>query len=151
MPAAVKPVPPMRIPTVIDTPLTPPQERFVQALARGLNISEAHREAGYKSRRNATFTLALPNVKARLAALKAETAAANRVSIDEIITRMRGIVDWMEQGSTAAEMNVARAALMDLAKICGLLTDRVEVTGAVEITEIRRILVDPRDGSETPY
>ena len=147
MPRTPKPVPPLRIPTMIDTPLTPRQEKFVLAVARGLNISDAYREAGYTSRRNATFTLALPNVRTRLEALKAETLAANRVSIDEIVAELREIVSRMQAGATVAELNLARRALMDLARICGLFSDRgPPPPEPVNITAIRRVIVAP-DGT----
>lgn len=146
-----KPVPPMRIPTMIDTPLTPRQEKFVQAMARGLDISAAQREAGYVSRRNATHTLKLPNVRIRLEVLRAQTLAANRVSIDEIVAELREIVSRMQGGATVAELNLARRALMDLARICGLFSDRGPVAPPrPQITEIRRIVVEP-DGREWEY
>ncbi len=149
--APYKPVPPMRVPTLIDTPLTPRQEKFVQALARGLDISAAQREAGYTSRRNATHTLNLPNVRARLEALRAQTLAANRVSIDEIVAELREIVSRMQQGATVAELNLARRALMDLARVCGLFSDRgPPPRPALQITEIRRVVVEP-DGREWEY
>lgn len=146
-----KPVPPMRIPTLIEMPLTPRQEKFVLAMARGLDISAAYREAGYTSRRNATHTLGLPNVRARLEALKAQTLAANRVSIEEIVGELRDIVARMRDGATVGEVNLARRALMDLARICGLFSDRGPVKPPLApITEVRRVIVEP-DGREWEY
>lgn len=146
-----KPSAPMRIPTLSETPLTPRQEKFVQAMARGLDISSAYREAGYTSRRNATYTLSLPNVRARLEALRAETLAANRVTIDEVVGELREIIAQMRGGATVAELNLARRSLMDLARICGLFSDRGPAPlPAHGITTIRRIIVYP-NGREEEY
>jgi hypothetical protein len=142
----------MRIPTMHDTPLTPRQETFVLALTRGLDISAAQREAGYASRRNATHTLSLPNVKNRLAALRAEALARNNHSVDEICARLWVIVERMkESAGSVPEFNLMRRALVDLARIQGQLVEKASVAAPVNrITEIRRVIVWP-DGREEEY
>ncbi len=141
------PMPPMRIPTLSETPLTTRQEALVQALAQGMTKSEAGREAGYTSFRNANRTLTLPNVAARLAHLQAETAARARISIDGICERLMAIVDRMEEsGGTVAELNLARRALMDLSKLLEHKGPPLKPKTIV----IKRILVEP-DGREWDY
>jgi hypothetical protein len=135
----------MQIPAMIDTPLTGPQEKFVQAMAKGLDKAAACREAGYGSRTSAYRALQMPNVAARLRDLQAETAARTRITIDGITERLLAIVDRMEaQGGTVPELNLARRALMDLAKL--LEWKGPPPPPALNITEIRRMIVAP-DGT----
>jgi hypothetical protein len=147
----------MQLPAMLETPLTGPQEKLVQALARGLNKSAACREAGYGTRTSAYRALTLPNVAARLAALQADTAGQNRMSITAICERLLVIVERMEEsGGTVAELNLARRALMDLAKLNGHADGKPVAPpfncacGGTGITEIRRVLVYP-DGREEEY
>jgi hypothetical protein len=131
------------------TPLNTRQERFVQGLAQGLTLMEACRQAGYGQGRNGARILSLPNVAARLEALRGETASRVRLTIDDICARLMVIVDRMEEsGGTVAELNLARRALMDMAKLLG--TKGAGGPAREPITEIRRVIVCP-DGQEWSY
>lgn len=153
MPYEDRPPPPIQQGADTYKPLNPRQELYAQALARGLSHRAAYREAGYKGQTTCGRPLHYPNVRARVAQLMAETNARNRVTIEEITGRLLSIVGRNEAGDTAAAQSVARQALMDLAKMHGLLGDKSGAGGPAPpppITEIRRIIVYP-DGSKTDY
>ncbi len=140
---------PMPLPATADTPLSVRQELFVQGLASGKSKAAAYVDAGYSDRRSAWRTFSLPNVQAKYAELTAETASRARINIDEICERLMVIVDRMEEsGGTVAELNLARRALMDLAKLLG--AKRADEPTHEPISEIRRVIVCP-DGQEWSY
>ncbi len=142
------------MPPTADTPLNPRQELFAQALSRGTSVRAAYVEAGYSPRKSSHHMMRLPNVRARVAALMAETAAQSRVSIGQITEGLLEIVERGRAGESAAMLGLARAALMDLAKIHGLLAEGRGSghTGGDEpqITEIRHIIVDAGVVTELP-
>ncbi len=144
---------PMQLPATKEKPLSARQELYAQAIARGLSPTAAYREAGYGSAsQNAWRPKNQPNVRARIAQLLSETAALNRLSIEEVSQRLLAIVERGETGDTAQMLQLARAALMDLAKLHGMFVDKHELSGPgggpMQITEIRRIIVDPAAGTE---
>ncbi len=131
-------------------PLNPRQELYAQGLSQGMSQAAAYRAAGYKGAQATQRMKKYPNIQARVAQLMDETAARSKISIDEITQRLLEIVSRGEVGDSAALLQLARQALMDLAKIHGLLGERQGVSGPsgapLEITQIRRIIVEP-DGT----
>jgi hypothetical protein len=155
MPYTDRPPPPIQQGADTYKPLNPRQELYAQALARGLSHRAAYREAGYRGQTTCGRPLHYSNVRARVAQLMAETNARNRVTIEEITDRLLAIIERNEAGDTAAAQSVARQALMDLAKMHGLLGASAGPAARFNppqqpITEIRRIIVEP-DGRMTDY
>ena len=134
-------------------PLTPRQELFAQAMARGETIRDAMTGAGYNARtyqRMARY----PAVKARIERLLADAAARSVITTDEISRQLQEIIERSKAGDSAPMLQTTRAAVMDLAKVHGLLAGKGGPTvkicdcgGANRVTEIRRVIVRP-DGSE---
>lgn len=134
-------------------PLTPRQELFAQAVARGLTHRAALAEAGYNMRTYQRLAR-YPAVKARIERLLAEAAARSVITTDEISRQLQEIIARSKAGDSAPMLQTTRAAVMDLAKVHGLLDGKGGPTvkicdcgGANRVTEIRRVLVRP-DGSE---
>jgi hypothetical protein len=142
----------MQLPATADKPLNGRQEAFAQAIAKGLTLRAAYREAGYGAHHDPYRMLRFPNVAARIAALQAETAATARIQRGEIVERLLAIIARCETSDNVAAQNLARQALMDLAKMHGYLNGQGEPPKPPPspITEIRRVLVYP-DGREEAY
>lgn len=113
--------------------LTPKQEAFAQAYIETGNASEAYRRA-YNAERmkpdgihvNASKLLARTKVALRVAELKAAHVERHNVTVDDIAEMLR------EDRAFAREMETPAAcvtATMGLAKLFGLLTDKLEAGG----------------------
>jgi hypothetical protein len=101
-------------------------ERFAQELAKGKSQEDAYRSAGYKGDRTAASRLATNvNVQARLAELKAEAAERTVVTVESITQRLLNIAKKGEDAKDAPLLSVARASLMDAAKLNGLIVDKI--------------------------
>jgi hypothetical protein len=138
-------------------PLKPRQELFAQAIARGASRTVAYREAGYKGQANISRMSAYPNIKARIAKLQAEAAARSVVTTDQLIAYLLDLIETNRHSQAASMAQMARAAIMDLGKVTGLLDPKNKpkgggrcTCGGLGITEIRRIVVEP-DGREWEY
>lgn len=143
---------PIILPATRDKPLNPRQEQFALALARGMSQRAAYKAAGYgRSSRGPAVLLALPNVAARVEELLAQARALNRVTIEEIDGRLARIVEDNLRIPSVAAQNLARRALMDRARLNGLLDPKARAPAPPEpITQIRRVIVWP-DGREEEY
>jgi hypothetical protein len=119
-------------------------EAFAQALARGLSISSAYAEAGYKPNRGNAHTLLKQNqgISKRVEEIQAEQlvihqqaiaeAAANaKVTLESLIAEAEAarLKAMSEKGGSAA----AVSALTAKAKLAGMWREKVEQhnTGAV--------------------
>jgi hypothetical protein len=142
-------------------PLNPRQELFAQALARGMSAKAACRAAGYRNVTGFHRLSQFPNVKARVAQLLADAAARSVITTDHISDYLLDLIERSKSGDAAPIMQLNRAAVMDLAKIHGLLDAKGQPTkpkgqgvctcgGANRITVIRRVVVEP-DGREWEY
>ena len=99
----------------------PRHERFAQLLVQGTPVGGAYVKAGYKaSRHNAHRLKWKPYVQARLAELLEQAAAESLVTIAGVTHRLLRIVETAEQAGSAPMLTVARAALMDAARLNGL-------------------------------
>ena len=139
-------------PLSVDKPLNPRQELFAQALARGMSQRAAYLAAGYKDARNPWAVMQKPNVQARIEELLDETAALNRITIDSITQRLQTLARRNETADSVAAQSLARRALMDLARMHGLMTPKAAPSPPVAnpIPEFRRVIVYP-DGYQTDY
>jgi phage terminase small subunit len=116
-------------------------ERFAQELAKGKTADEAYVLAGYvENRKNASRLKTNEDVQGRLAELLERAAARTEITIAGITSRLMNLAAVAEQtgikkdeetgdvtGSSSKHLSVARAALMDAAKLNGLITDKVDM------------------------
>lgn len=124
-------------------------ERFAQELAKGKSQSEAYELAGYNYSRSAAARLAADvNICARLAELQGKVAARTELTVATVTERLLSIADLAEStgiqrcdetdeitASSPKHLSVARAALMDAAKLNGLVIEKVDgaFTGAMTV------------------
>jgi len=102
-------------------------ERFAQELAKGKSADEAYVEAGYsENRHNAHRLKTNEHVLKRVAELKERAAVRAEISVASITDDLRRIAQKGESLGEASGLSVARAALMDVAKLNGLIVDRSE-------------------------
>ena len=83
--------------------------------------------------------------------------ARSTVTTDQLVAYLLDLIEGNRHSQTAAMAQMARAAIMDLGKVTGLLNPKAKPQGAgrctcggLGITEIRRIVVEP-DGREWEY
>jgi hypothetical protein len=98
------------------------QEAFCKEMAKGAEAEEAYPAAGYKAKkvkRAAAKLLKQPKIQARIAEL--EASGFGSLSPIQLIQRLRQVADRAEAMSSAAALAVARAALMDIARLNGLM------------------------------
>jgi phage terminase small subunit len=114
-------------------------ELFAQELAKGATQTDAYITAGYKGDRTAASRLSTnSNVQARVAELQERSALRTEVTVASITERLLGIATKGESSTEAAMLAVARASLMDAAKLNGLIVDKSEQT----TENVQRIISD---------
>lgn len=112
-------------------------ERYAQELAKGKSQTEAYEAAGYKLSRSAAARLSADvNICARVAELAERVAQRTEITAEQITARLMRIADVAEKTgitlgetgepteSSSRHLSVARAALIDVAKINGHIVDR---------------------------
>lgn len=105
-------------------------ELFAQAIAKGDTQAEAYVKAGYKpSEPNASTLRSNQKVAARIAELLNGAAKRTEITVASITERLLKIAERGESGTEAPMLSVARASLMDAAKLNGLVVDKGELTG----------------------
>lgn len=116
-------------------------ERFAQELAKGKTQIEAYTEAGYKPDDGAAARLSGNiRIKARTAEILDRAALRVEITVASVTERLLAIATKGEASTDAPMLSVARASLMDAAKLNGLVVEKSE--SAVQITEVRRTIVD---------
>lgn len=106
------------------------QERFAQELAKGRTADEAYAEAGYRpDRKNAHRLTTNDDVARRVAELQERAAIRTEITVASITERLLSIAAKGEQTNEAPMLSVARASLMDAAKLNGLVVDKQEHAG----------------------
>lgn len=109
----------------------PRHERFAQELAKGKTADEAYQEAGYaENRGNATRLKANESVAGRVAEIQERAAVRTEITVASITERLLAIAKKGEDTSEAPMLSVARASLMDAAKLNGLVVEKQELAGA---------------------
>lgn len=104
-------------------------ERFAQELAKGKTQEEAYKEAGYKGDRTAASRLSTNvNLQARVAEIQNRAAIRTEITVAGITERLLNIAAKGETKEDAPMLSVARAALMDAAKLNGLVIDKSNTT-----------------------
>jgi phage terminase small subunit len=103
----------------------PKHERFAQELAKGKTADEAYVLAGYKQNRGNAATLkANQSVLDRVAQIQERAAIRTEVTVATITQRLLAIATKAEGKDEAPMLSVARASLMDAAKLNGLVVDK---------------------------
>lgn len=124
----------------------PRHERFAQELAKGGSQVEAYGLAGYSPHDSAAARLfGNVRVQARVAELQERAAVRTEITIASITERLLAIATKGEATSDASMLSVARASLMDAAKLNGLVVEKQEQNATV-VTRIE--LVGPDDHGE---
>lgn len=114
-------------------------ERFAQELAKGKTADEAYQLAGYAPNRgNASTLKANQSVAERVAELQERAAIRTEVTVASITDRLLAIATKAEAKDDAAMLGVARASLMDAAKLNGLVVDKSEARAET----VQRIISD---------
>ncbi len=114
-------------------------ERFAQELAKGKTADEAYQNAGYRANRGNAATLkANQSVADRVSELQERAAIRTEVTVASITDRLLAIAAKGEAKEDASMLGVARAALMDAAKLNGLVVDKSEQTAE----SVQRIISD---------
>ncbi len=111
-------------------------ERFAQELAKGRTATEAYVSAGYKpDDGNATRLTGNDRVKARLAEILEHAAVRAEITVASITDRLLKIAAKGEGDEVLdpSLLSVARACLMDAAKLNGLAPDKLQVAAAVGV------------------
>lgn len=121
-------------------------ERFAQLIAEGKTATDAYVEAGYKANDGNAATLkGNQRIAARVAELLERAAARTEITVANITDRLLAIATKGEGKDEAPMLAVARAALMDAAKLNGLIVERSQVDATVED---RRVLDRPMTEEE---
>lgn len=108
----------------------PKHELFAQELAKGKTQTEAYAVAGYVlSEANASRLTRNDKVQARVAELQERAAVRTEITVASITERLLAIAAKGEGSAEAPLLSVARASLMDAAKLNGLVVEKQEHAG----------------------
>lgn len=108
----------------------PKHERFAQELAKGKTQIESYVKAGFKPNDSAAARLfGNVRIRERVADLQARVAKRTEITVAGITQKLLNIARKGEALKEAPGLSVARAALMDAAKLNGLAPERHEFTG----------------------
>jgi hypothetical protein len=112
-------------------------ERLAQGLAKGKTQIEAYVDAGYKPHDSAAARLCgNVRVQKRVAELLDRAATRTEITVASITERLLNIATKGEASGDAPLLAVARASLMDAAKLNGLVVDK----SAVAQTSLEELL-----------
>lgn len=112
-------------------------ERFAQELAKGATADEAYQAAGYSENRgNASRLKANESVQARVAEIQERAAVRAEITVAELTKRLLSIAAKGERTDDAPMLSVARASLMDAAKLNGLVVDKRQTDASLTINDV---------------
>jgi phage terminase small subunit len=127
----------------------PRHESFAQALAKGKTADEAYALAGYRPHRsNASRMSANDSVRARVEELQSRVAERTVITAASITERLLNIAAKAEASNDAPMLSVARASLMDAAKLNGLVVDKHKHSGAIGTYDLSKMSDDELDRLE---
>jgi hypothetical protein len=124
-------------------------ERFAQELAKGKTQEQAYIDAGYASgdaRAKASRLLATNgNIAARVVELQTVVAEKSTWDAARIINNLARYAEKGEAIAEPAGLSVARASMMDIGKLLGLIVDKGESKQEhnVQVQVIERKIVRP--------
>jgi len=120
----------------------PKHERFAQGLAKGDAADKAYADAGYNPSRSAASRLSTNvNIQARVTELLNRSAERTVLTVASLTERLLKIAEKGEAAADAPLLSVARAALMDAAKLNGLIVEK-SLTAQTSVED----LLDQLDG-----
>jgi phage terminase small subunit len=114
--------------------LTPQQEAFAQAVASGMNQSDAYR-ASYKVRpttkplsvnQAASKLMTDPNISSRVEELRKPVVEAAQITLGSHLKRLQAL---SKKAEDSGQMSAAIAAEVARGKASGLYIERTELTG----------------------
>jgi hypothetical protein len=114
--------------------ISPQQERFAQAVASGMNQSDAYR-AAYRVKpdtkplsvnQSASKLMADPNVASRVAELRKPAVEAAQITLASHLERLRSL---SEAAEASGQMSAAISAEVARGKASGLYVERTELSG----------------------
>lgn len=102
-------------------------ERFAQGLAKGSTADAAYVSAGFKpNRHNASRLNTNETIRIRVTELKVAAAEKSVITVTEITQRLLNIAQKGENDGQPAMLSVARASLMDVAKLNGMIVEKTQ-------------------------
>lgn len=117
-------------------------ERFAQEMAKGETADAAYELAGFSANRgNAIRLKANESVAARVAEIQGKAAVRTEITVASITERLLAIATRGEGKDDAPMLSVARASLMDAAKLNGLVVEKQEIAGV--IVNLKRFTPEP--------
>lgn len=130
-------------------------ELFAQAIAKGETADAAYVSAGYRPNRGNAATLkANQSIQERVDELLSRAAIRTELTVAGLTERLLGIADKAEKDTLGAPgLSVARASIMDAAKLNGLVVDTVERVQRTPEERARRLaeLKAERDATLTRH
>lgn len=129
----------------------PKHELFAQLLAKGKGQAEAYAEVGYKpDEPHASRLASNGKVQARVAEILNRAATRTEITVASITQRLLAIADKGEKANDAPLLSVARASLMDAAKLNGLVVDK-QVSAAASLEDMLDAIAGSTGGVETAH
>lgn len=120
-------------------------ERYAQLLAKGMAQNEAYTAVGYSfNEGNASRLKSNEKIAARVLELKGAAAEKAEITIADLSKRLMRLADKGEDLAEASGLSVARAATMDVAKLLGLVVEKVESKNTHEFSEEMAAWLDQR-------
>lgn len=123
-------------------------ERFAQELAKGKTQEQAYIDAGYSpngARAASSKLLTIANITERVAELQSVVADKSTWDAARIINNLARYAEKGEAIAEPAGLSVARASMMDIGKLLGLIVDKGESKQEhnVQVQVIERKIVRP--------
>lgn len=122
-------------------------ELFAQGLALGKSQTQAYIDAGFSetgAKENASRLITKDNVAHRANELKAAAAKGTVLTIERLTTDLLRLAQKGEDLAEAPGLSVARAAIMDAAKLNGLVVDLSKSDNKHTISEEMQAWLDQR-------
>ncbi len=121
----------------------PKWERFAQELAKGKSASDAYVLAGYTYHQsNAARLSRKEQVLSRVVEILERLATKTEMTLERV-TEM--LLEDRHDARHAGQYAAAKSAVDSIAKLHGLLTDKHEIKGDIQITKVERVIVYPKD------
>ena len=113
------------------------RERFAQEIAKGKTIIEAYEVAGYvPDDGNASKMAAYPEITARIQEITGKAAIRAEISVAKFTEDLLRIAKKAEDYDSAQGLAVSKGAIMDAAKLNGLVVDRSERGAPGEFADV---------------
>jgi len=116
------------------------RERFAQEIAKGKTLVEAYEVAGYEPHDSNACKLANhPEIQARVSELIGKAAIRAEISVAKFTEDLLRIAKKAEDYDSAQGLAVSKGAIMDAAKLNGLVVDRSERGAPGEFADIENM------------